>query len=380
VKLLAPLLLVGCAATADVARTPDERADEAPGAVVPATTSPAPVFPGEARAPLAATACSDEKATLGKRVQIVPEMTAKNAGAETCRTHPVSLGPAHTGAMPVVAGGPKGAIAAWQEDDNTVVARLLAADLEPRTPVVRVGRFEEPERIVVVPTARGGAVLVLSNESDAERWYVSFVGEDGAVLDAPRATGLDPEQLVRAAFATADDAIAVLQYPVYLPFGIPEDPKPILLAVVDRDHPSRCPLRVDLAGAVDSRDDTVIVDGPGGPGFVVRYVEGLDSELPPLGEALAMRIHPGGAKKNVAIPERPAQRLEMLLFLGSSTLLRMTPFTVGTPSGTPIDLAPHLGTGRIDPNDIAITWTGTRAAAAVRAGDEARLIAVDCTP
>ncbi len=366
------------------------------GAAEPAPSSAgealvaAPGAPAQAEAvggPLPAEPCKPEAPPVGKRVLRLPAQTVKNAGASTCRLAFVELGVALPGSRPVLSASQEGVLAAWFEDKGTVAARFLSSDLAPTSKPVRIGRFADPKDVVAVALSGGGLVLTRSVEADGDHWFASFLDAHGRVLGPPVATALDPAQLLRTNFVSDSGTVHLLQYPIYLPGNAPSPPKPVVSHLLSKDKPNVCPVRVELGGVIDSRHEVVAVQADAGPGFLLRFLEGAPSSLPPADQAKVVLVRHASTMKDPAAVVGGAAgpgQLEVMPMLGTTKYLRAAKAAVGvvtTELAPPIDFAPLLGTAPLDPAQLGeVLWTGKQNALpiTVEASGKARFIQVDC--
>jgi hypothetical protein len=338
-------------------------------------------------APLPAEPCKPEAPPIGKRVLRLPSRTVKNAGAPNCRLAFVELGPALVGSRPVLSASQEGVLAAWFEDQGTVVARFLSSDLAPTSKPVKIGRFSDPKDVVAVALSGGGLVLTRSVEADGDHWFASFLDANGRVVGPPVATALDPQQVLRTNFVSDVGTVHLVQYPMYLPGNAPSPPKPVVSHLLSKDKPNVCPVRVELGGVIDSRHEVVAVQADAGPGFLLRFLEGDPSALPPPDQAKVVLVRHASTLKDPAAVVGGASgpgRLELIPQLGTTKYLRAAPAALGAVTSElapPIDLAPLLGGAPLDPAQLGeVLWTGKQNAVpvTVAASGQARFIQVDC--
>lgn len=366
------------------------------GAAEPAPTSigealvAAPGATAQAEAvgvPLPAEPCKPEAPPVGKRVLRLPAQTVKNAGAPSCRLAYVELGAALSGSRPVLSASQEGVLAAWFEDKGTVAARFLSSDLAPTSKPVRIGRFADPKDVVAVALSGGGLVLTRSVEADGDHWFASFLDAHGRVVGPPVATALDPQQRLRTSFVSDSGTVHLVQYPVYLPGNAPTPPKPVVSHLLSRDKPNVCPVRVELGGVIDGRHEVVAVQADAGPGFLLRFLEGDPSSLPPPDQAKVVLVRHASTMKDPAAVVGGAAgpgQMEIMPMLGTTKYLRATKAVFGIITAElapPIDLAPLLGSSPLDLAKLGdVLWTGKQNAipVSVEASGKARFIQVDC--
>ncbi len=388
---LAAMALAACSASSQpeplrpTETTPN--AVSAEPAAIAAVSAPPPAA-APAPAPLAATPCENAAPPLGTRVVQPGARTIKNAGAASCRTRRVELGSTHQGSIAQLSAGPQAVIAAWFDSESTVSARLLSLDLEPLTPAVQIGRFRGPSDIRVVGLESGGLVLTRSKEGDGDHWYASFLDGRGALSGPPVVTAIDPAQIVRAAFLSDSDTVHVVQHPLYLPGMVPATTKPIVSHLLSRKQPNVCPVQIPLRGYVDSRHDLAPIESAGGPGFLLRFVEGPDTPLPPFGKAKSMLVrHAQSGKDMTIVAGSDNGRLDFVTSVGTLELLRAEPIQLGSPVkelAPPVDLSPLVSAEAAGPGGLGdVIWTGKVSGLAVRAlgsADVAKLVRIDCAP
>lgn len=381
------LLLAGCAAHPEPGGTqPDGVATTVPASSAPSGASAAVPIVASAPppAPLPAKDCDDRRMDLGARLIATAPRSAKNAGASVCKVDVVTLGRGAPEPRLTIAGGPQGAIAAWQSDEHTVLAALYSATLEPSAQPVAVGRFEAPLDVKVVALSRGGLVLTRSKEADGERWYASFLDGKGALVGPPVATGLAPDQLVRETLLADNDTVQVLQYPVYA-FGVPAKPRPLVVSALRSDAADTCSTRIDLQGRVDARFDVPAVDGESGPGFVVHFIEGTSDALPPLKASRTLLArHKELVQNPVSVGAAGPVGLDFVPSLEAPKFLRTkhspTPGLIEE-MAPPVDVAAAFGPRPFSPDSYGLAvWTGAVTAVPLRFGADVQVLRIDCRP
>lgn len=386
------VLLVSCAGSHEPA---GEGPHRAPSFLAPSASSPAaplvvtaaasaPLPLSAAPAPAPATDCVARRPDLGRRLIATAPRTAASAGASACKVDVVALGRGAPEPRLAIAGGPQGAIVAWQADEHTVVASLTSSAFEPSGHPIPVGRFDAPLDVKVVSLSRGGLVLTRSKEADGERWYASFLDGKGALVGPPVATGLAPDQLVRETLLADNDTVQVLQYPVYA-FGVPAKPRPLVISALRPGEVDTCPTRIDLGGRVDVRFDVTAVAGDGGPGFVVRYIEGTADGLPPLKESKTLLARHGEAVRGpVSVGAAGPALVDFVPSLEAPKYLR----TKHSPTpglleelAPPVDVAAAFGARPFSPDSYGLdAWTGAVTTVPLRFGADVQALRVDCRP
>ena len=148
-----------------------------------------------------------------------------------------------------------------------------------------------------------------------------------------------------------------------------------------------CPVRVELGGVIDGRHEVVAVQADAGPGFLLRFLEGDPSSLPPPDQAKVVLVRHASTMKDPAAVVGGAAgpgQMEIMPMLGTTKYLRATKAVFGIITAElapPIDLAPLLGSSPLDLAKLGdVLWTGKQNAipVSVEASGKARFIQVDC--